>query len=185
MFRCFLLMLFFTMVRVSSLLPQSAGGFDSTRHITVGDLALTSEGLSVAIKWSKSHQSAASAFRLPVRYNAYSDICPVRALHNYLCSRPGLGPLFWYCSTSGGNLPLTISRANTLLRLIVHSDPRLSGRISFHAFRRGACTAAFSSGAPISDLRHFGGWRSDSIFSYLHTVPARVRVADKLSFSHP
>ena len=188
MFRSFLLMLFFTMVRVSSLLPLSNGGFDSTRHITVGDLAPTSEGLSVAIKWSKSHQSATSAFRLPVRYNACSDICPVRALHNYLRSRPGVGgsgPLFWYCSNSGGNLPLTISMANSLLKLIVRSDPQLSGRISFHAFRRGACTAAFACGAPVSDLRLFGGWRSDSIFSYLHTEPARVRVADKLSFSHP
>ena len=188
MFRCFMLLLFFTMVRISSLLPRSAGAFDPTSNLNLGDKAFTSEGLSVAIKWSKSHQSASSAFRLPIKYNACTDICPVRAVHNYLRSRPGgirPGPFFWYHSAGGVDLPLTITVANSLLRLVLHSEPRLSGRISFHTFRRGACTAAFSSGAPVSDLRLFGGWRSDSIFDYLHTEPARVRVAGKLALSHP
>ena len=52
-------------------------------------------------------------------------------------------------------------------------------RITIISLRKGACSAAFERGAPISDLKTFGAWRSHSVLQYLLVAPVRLRMAKK------
>ena len=186
LFRAFLTLLYFSMLRVSNLLPGYATSFDSSRHLTLSDLKRFQAGYTLRVKWAKNLQNATDSFVLPLLFNADPGICPVRALDNYL---GGLGamnadsPVFFFRDSLGYLRSLTIQTANRFLKYILERSNLATSGVTLHSFRRGSCTAAFEAGSPIQDLKAFGGWRSDAVLIYLSELSARKRVAKNLSRS--
>ena len=81
--------LFFSMARLSSLVPPSSAPFDATRFPTRGDLLQDGPGLRLWLKWGKSCQDATQGFWVPLLPFQRSPACPVAALRYLLASRPG------------------------------------------------------------------------------------------------
>ena len=185
LFRSLLSLLFFSMVRISTLLPPTHHAFDRTRHLNFDDIVFTGSGLTLLVKWAKNLQQRANAFKIPILSNANRDICPVYALLTYLetfhSNLSGL-PLFLVnVGSSAPMVPLSIALARSWLRLVVAASPLAGRYITFHSFLRGSCNQAFRSGASLSDIQFFGGWKSASVLDYLQLAPARLRVAHHLS----
>ena len=167
--------LFHSMARLSSLLPLTAGAFDLTRHAAAEDCSWVGGRLWFRVKWSKTQQRTEQAFWVPLLPREGSPACPVEALHTLRGgAAPQRGsPLF--CGAPG--VALSIPVARQWLSVILRCIGLSADAFSFHSFRRGACTAAFASGAHLEDLKALGGWRSDALARYRSPADARLREA--------
>ena len=189
LFKAFLTLLFFSMVRVSTLIPYSSTQFDKSRHMCVNDLKRTDFGYMVNIKWAKNVQNPKSAYVLPILENSDPELCPVKALDNYLETVPNSSlnrPLFMVAGKSPCVLftPLNVRQAYEWLHAICAASPLAGLRVTFYSFRKSACSQAYRLGAQINDLKYFGAWRSAALFRYLEESPAKLRVAKLLSNMH-
>ena len=170
--------LFHSMARLSSLLPLTAGAFDLTRHAAAEDCSWVGGRLWFRVKWSKTQQRTEQAFWVPLLPREGSPACPVEALRRLRGgAAPQRGsPLF--CGAPG--VALSIPVARQWLRVILRCIGLSADAFTFHSFRRGACTAAFASGAHLEDLKALGGWRSDAVARYRSPADARLRAAQAL-----
>ena len=84
-----LLIMFMGFLRQSSVAPPSCAAFDYTRHLTRADASLSTAGLAITIKWSKTIQRAADLKTVLLPATSDSDLCPVRA---YTALIRGTGP---------------------------------------------------------------------------------------------
>ena len=181
--------LFATMARLSSMLPPSPGGFDRTRYPTWGDARFTGDGCSILIRWAKAHQHADQGFRVPLLEQGATGTCPVRALRTLqgLLGNPQAHePLFSFRGRRGrrgitGLVPLSMTLARQWLRLLLARLGLAKDAYTFHSFRRGACTLAFSRGVAEGDIKQLGGWRSDAVRVYDSPAQARRRAAMALT----
>ncbi|CAH3189965.1 unnamed protein product, partial [Porites evermanni] len=57
----------------------SARSFDPAKHLCRGDIKITSFGLSVSFKWSKTNQTGSKVLAVPLLSNSDHLVCPVRA----------------------------------------------------------------------------------------------------------
>ena len=179
--------LYGSLARLSSLLPQTAGGFDASRHPCWGDLLTGEDGFRLHIKWGKTRQVAGQGYWVPLLGSPGSLTCPVEQLGRLRAAVGPVGqasPLFTWPSatgTGGGQqIPLSMPLARQWLRILLARAGESPTAVTFHSFRRGACTLAFECGATEGDLRQLGGWRSDAIKAYLPAFEARRRAADAL-----
>ena len=62
-FNCAFLFAFFLFACISNLVPVSARSFDPAKHLWCGDIKITSFGLSVSFKWSKTNQNGHQSTR--------------------------------------------------------------------------------------------------------------------------
>ena len=188
-FAALLSVMFYAMVRVSSLLPASSQGFDSTRLPMVGDVVLRSDGTALLrVKWAKNAQQASAGFTVPLLPVKGTAACPVANLRRLLALQPAASrgqPLFAFPRVVGQGKSykgFTISLARvwfaTVLRAAGHTVG--SGGYSLHSLRRGACSLAFRNGAQEADLQALGGWRSGAVRCYYAAGDARRRAASAL-----
>lgn len=77
-FSCAFLFAFFLFARISNLAPVSVGSFDTKKHLCRGDIIVTSFGLLVTFKWSKTNQTGAQPLTIPLLYTSDPHLCPVR-----------------------------------------------------------------------------------------------------------
>ena len=128
---------FFSFLRLSNILPHAVNGFDSTRHLCVGDVILSDAGATVIIKWSKTIQDRVSSTTVNIPSLGASALCPIRALRSMLASRQVHPdePLFLLPVASQW-LTLTDSRARKHLKEVfqILDLPRV---LIFYDFRRG------------------------------------------------
>ena len=175
---------FFSMARLSSLVPPSRGDFDATRYPLFADVTVTGTGATLRLKWAKCHQDAAQGFSVPLVPVQGSPACPLALLADLSQSLGGAAistPLFAYGTMGGAGAGhrafFTAHKARHWLSLLLR-DAGLDGKAyTFHSLRRGACTRAYQQGAAIADLQLMGGWRGDSIDLYLPAEQARDRAA--------
>ena len=94
-FKAVFLTALFGFLRLSNLAPHSKSLFDSSRHITPGDLIFSKKFVIIMIKWSKTNQdrNKVQVFTLP-RIKG-SNLCPHRVNQTFkLCT---LLPLMTLC----------------------------------------------------------------------------------------
>jgi len=97
------------------------------------------------------------------------DICPVKALFDYLRLRGQKeGPLFMWKDGS----PLQKPQFNMAVRTALTQAklPKLAG----HSFRIGAATTAASAGLEDSTIQTLGRWKSSSYLLYIRLEPRRL-----------
>ena len=179
-FRALLVVIFYGMVRISTLLPYTRNSYDSTKHFSCADVKFTQQGALLRFTWAKNRQAAKDWYTVPVLYASNSRFCPVRILQLYVATlhcNSSSQAFFSVGTVEGSRLPLTARQAYSWLHQVTANSSLAGLPIGFYALRRGACSSAFRSGASLGDLKIFGGWRSDSVLRYLHDAPARDRVA--------
>ena len=76
---CAFLFTFYLMARLANIVPKSAKSFDPRRHLTRGDVAVTSHGLLVAFKCTKTIQFGERLLHIPLLRITDSPLCPVSA----------------------------------------------------------------------------------------------------------
>ena len=101
-----------------------------------------------------------------------SDICPVRAILQYLATRPTprQGPLFVHQDES----PLTRAQFVHLLKEALAMRGVDHKRYTGHSFRIGAATTAAQSEVPDHLIKALGRWKSEAYQIYIQTPPATL-----------
>ena len=76
---CALLFTFYLMARLANIIPETAKSLDPRRHLTRSDIAVTSRGLLVTIKCTKTIQFGERLLHISLLRIAGSPLCPVDA----------------------------------------------------------------------------------------------------------
>ena len=163
------LLAFYSVLRLSNILPHSLHSFDPTRQLCRGDIIFSSEHAVVLIKWSKTRQDRSQVFSISIPVLGNSPLCPVSALKTMIDLVPATcnDPLF-LVPTSRGNVPLTDSMARKHLKKLT-MFLKVSG-LTFHAFRRGGTTWAFEHGVNTQFIKQHGTWKSDCYQRYIKSI---------------
>jgi hypothetical protein len=67
-------------MRISNIAPKNVAQYDSLRDIRRGDVRVTSKGINIFIRWSKTLQKYRQTATIPLYAIPGSDLCPV---HKY------------------------------------------------------------------------------------------------------
>ena len=173
-FKALYLTCFFSLLRLSNILPHSLVTFDNTRHLARGDFIQSGEGAILLFKWSKTLQDRKSTvtIHLPNLHN--SPLCPIKAISLMVQQVPASSndPLFTI-HTARGFVPLTDSLARKHLKK-VSNVLNISPSLTFHAFRRAGASWAFSQGIPLEHIMRHGTWKSDAIWTYLSSSTSTI-----------
>ena len=102
-FAALLTVCFYTMARLSSLVPQVLSRFDPTRMPTLGDLRIAGGGYHINLKWSKTVQSLQGVTWVPLLPRPGSPSCPVAALHKLRSGHPLGTPTAPFFAFSSGS----------------------------------------------------------------------------------
>ena len=161
---------YFSFLRLSNILPHTVTTFDSSRHLSKGDVILAQNQVLLIIKWSKSMQNRQQISTLSLPMLDSSPLCPVAALRSLLLLFPGdsNAPLFEMPRVRT-QVPLTDSVACRHLHNL-SSALHLSPHLTFQDFRRSGATWAFHHGVPLNQIMHHGTWCSDSVWKYINDL---------------
>ena len=153
-------------LRSGEMTVPSDSGYDPACHLSRADIAIDHpthpEVMRVTIKQSKTDPFRQGIQLFIGRTN--SDICPVRALLNYLVERgPSEGPLFIFPDGSF----LTRQRLVEAVRRALDRAGLNASHYSGHSFRIGAATTAAKKGMEDSVIKTLGRWRSLAYLEYI------------------
>ena len=144
-----LLFAFFMMASKSSIAPPSEVEFNTAKYLCRYDIILTSFGLQVNLKYSKTNQFGDKNILLQMYALPDSPLCPVRTF-KIMCTlvpAPSEAPAF--CRSRHGSIvPIHAAALNrflkAVLKLAVIDNPP---QYTMHSFRRGAASFFFKAGA--------------------------------------
>ena len=91
-----LIIMFMAFLRQSNVLPISVAAFDPSRHITVGDVTLSGDVLTIRVKWSKTQQTLGDYREVHLNSISGSPLCPVAAFQAAMSKK--LGCCHWRAS---------------------------------------------------------------------------------------
>ena len=162
-----LLLMFFAMLRVSSVLCKVTS-CDHSRHLIPSDLHFHHKGMDLTVRSTKTIQFQGRRLIYPFRKSSADTVlCPIKAVVLYLALSPPLppsGPLF---VSSGSGQPLTATTLATRLKTILKDLGITAGVISCHSARRGGACLAYKLQIPIDTIRLIGDWRSNCYMKYI------------------
>ena len=190
-FSTLLAVLFYSMVCISTLVPDTRQRFDGTRLLTFGDVRFQGDGTALLqVKWAKNAQHAGQGFAVPLLLVMGCPACPIENLRRlfrlWATVEPGR-PLFAFPSRKRGTGAVTQGFTINLARVWFSTLLRAQGvpaGTQGYTLQRGACSLAFRNGAVESDLQALGGWRSSAVRCYYAASDARRRAAKALADSY-
>ena len=173
-FKPLYLLMFFSFLRMSNVLPHAVSQFDFTRHLARADIIFGATGAVLLIKWSKTLQNRRDVVTISLPDLQGSHLCPVSALKAMFHLFPGSdnSPVF-VLPRNRGLVPLTDSVARKHLK-DVSGSLGLNPSLTFHDFCRGGALWAFQNGVPLEHIMHHGTWKSDAIWTYLSSSVTAV-----------
>ena len=171
------------MARLANIVPKSAKSFDPRRHLTRGDVAVTSHGLLVTFKCTKTIQFGERLLHIPLLRIHDSPLCPVSAYLRMIRVVPARRscPVFLIFGPKG-LAPLTKRTFVSAFRSYLFTAG-ISNTQSFrgHSFRRGAASWAFRCGVPGEIIQFYGDWSSDAYKLYLEfSLESNLKIANQL-----
>ena len=159
---------FFGFFRSGEITIPTEGGFDCTKHLAWGDVAIDCiedpKLIKVHLKKSKSDQLG----RGVDIYIGKTDgpLCPMTAIIQYMAiCGPKEGPFFQFQD----GRPLTKSLFTSKVREALKATGLPEQNFAGHSFRIGAATAAASAGIEDSTIRTLGRWSSSAYLVYIRT----------------
>ena len=177
---------FYSLARLSSLVPGATWEVDLTRVPLLRDVSFGTGSARLVLKWGKAAQAMGEGFAVPLLALGGRAACPVAALRGLVADLAGAlptQPLFSFRGgrSGGGWEFFTVCTARQWLRVLLQQAGLHERAFSFHSLRRGGCTLAFLQGAQRSDLQALGGWKSAAVDSYYPRFAARQRAASLLA----
>ena len=168
MYKGLFLLAFHGFFRISNLLPKTQSSFQASRHLSRGDVSITSPGITVFLKWSKTLQANKDTRLIPLAAIPGSPLCPLQAILQI----NQLYPVSYHCPmfshmVQGKLVVISQSQARRVLSELLASmglNPKCYG---FHTFRRSGASLAFSLNVPVQYIKAHGTWASDAVWAYL------------------
>ena len=185
------LLAFFGYLRLSNIAPRTVAEFDPTRHSTLQDVQLCSNGVRFALKWSKTRQHSLPTQYIPIPSLGKSPLCAKSAWLDYVtllaqAGVPNSSPLL-LDTMSPDAAPISASKFRASLRLALKRAGLEDRGYTPHSLRRGGASYSYQRGVPLDAIKHHGTWVSDSVNAYLMSSPPFhspvVRAFKKLSFA--
>ena len=143
--------------------------FDPVKYLCLRDVRLTSYGLEVQLKISKTNQFGDKNIILPMYELHDSPLCPIRAfkLMCQLVPAPPDAPAFCYLE-KGSLIPIHAPLLDRYLKRFLKAGEVPNAEcLTMHSFRRGGASFYFNSGVPGEIIQLFGNWASDCYLRYL------------------
>jgi len=171
------LTMFFGMLRKSNVLSPSTNGFVLGKHLARQDVHVTSNGIVLIVRWSKTIQYRERELQIPLPCRQGHDLCPTTAILRALAltaTAPSSGPAF-VSASPGGFTPLTPSAFVSKLKSCISQTGSDSKAFSAHSFRRGGATWAFNCHVPGEIIQVLGDWSSDCYKRYLQ-IPTQSKL---------
>ena len=181
-----MLILFFSMLRSSSLFPPTAGEADGERNLVWERVRFTEFGAVITVTLSKTSQFGQKAHRVVLKQKPGSVFCPVAALHR-LREMRGLPAhtlrdhVFQLPTPGGGWAVLTKTTVNKWFKGRIKAMGLPDDRYMLHAFRHGAIALALSEEPNIAMVKLQSNHLSESVWVYSQVdVNRRLSVASKM-----
>ena len=181
-----MIILFFSMLRSSSLFPPTAGEADRERNLTWERVKFTEFGAVITVTLSKTSQYGQKAHRVVLQQKPDSVFCPVAALRR-LREMRGLPAhtlrdhVFQLPTPGGGWAILTKSTVNKWFKGRIRAMGLPDERYMLHAFRHGAIALALSEEPNIAMIKLQSNHLSESVWVYSQVdVSRRLSVASKM-----
>ena len=131
--------------------------------LTLGDINLTPQSLTVRIRISKTNQSGRPVI-ITIPSESNRSICPVLAMQNYLSFRGSFsGNLFCHAN----RLPVTRYQFGAILSKAISQIGLSSKFYKSHSFRIGRAMSLAISGVPSDQIMKLGRWKSNAFSSYI------------------
>ena len=160
---------FFGFLRLGEITCNSV--FNPEVHLTTDCIKFSHQSSGVTPQFMTVHikESKTDPFRLghTITVGASdNEICPVKALQNYLMLRPPLpGPLFIFASGK----PLTKQNLTFETRKLLQQAGLNSSNYAGHSYRISAATTAAKAKLPSWLIKTLGRWSSDCYERYIKT----------------
>ena len=165
LFRAAYLLAYFGLMRVSELVYTNA--LHAVRPLFYSDITITSgaEAMLISIRVSKTNQRGpATTIRIPRLCN--NDLCPVKAMQNFLKLRPsGSQHQYLLCHSNGS--PLTRSQFSGVLVKSVRALGLPTHIYTPHSFRIGRASVLAAEGVSHDDIKTLGRWKSSVFKRYI------------------
>ena len=166
---------FFGYLRVSNLAQARLTDWDPSRHPTWADVATSSEGVILSLRWSKTRQHSQDPVAIPMAALGSSPLCPLRAWVEYrlaLESTPFTAPVPLLVSTSCPiGSPVTIPQFRAALHRVAAAAGLSSRGYTPHSLRRGSATFSYQAGVQVGHIKTHGTWLSNAVNAYLQPQP--------------
>ena len=159
--------MFMAFLRQSNLAPRTVAAFDTTRHLTRGDINLRRDHLVIQLKWSKTMQKSQNPTSITLWENRESSLCPVAAFRHLISHQPSLAPTQPLLQFHDGN-PMTAPYiAKSWHKLLTAASLQTQG-YTLPGLRRGGASFTYhEAGAKLPDVMAHGNWASSAVRSYL------------------
>ena len=169
-----LIITFMGFLRQSTLAPATLAKFDPTRHLTKGDVAVSSAGVTIRVKWTKTIQKAADARSLYLPATHDPALCPVKRVQDYLATAPPTPSSGPFLTFPDGNPVTTRYLAGQWASLLKQAGLPITP-YSLHSLRWGAAHYTYNHGkAKLNDVMTHGTWRSLSVRDYIKPVDGHI-----------
>ena len=169
MYKGLFLLAFHGFFRISNLLPKSKSKNETNRHLTRGDVSISSSGITVFLKWSKTMQASRDTRLIPLAAVPGSPLCPLQAFLQIQQAYPvpSQSPMFSYLHNNK-LVVISQSQARQVLFKSLSALGLDAKTYGFHTFRRSGASLAFSLNVPVQYIKAHGTWASDAVWAYLH-----------------
>ena len=167
--------LFFSMLRLDNMVPQSSGCFNPVVQLVWGRVVRLGQGLVIKAIHTKQIQDKRRELEISLVAKPGSDICPVEAFQRLLeipgYPRGSNDPVYNIPGKNGGWVPLSRYQVVSVLDAQIKKmglDPAL---YKPHAFRRGGIQLAVKLVSNFELVRIHSDHASDAIEAYTNLPP--------------
>lgn len=160
---------FFGLLRMSNVAPASLASFDPKRNTRLRDLTVTSTGVSVKLKWSKTRQSEESTYvKLPAIGVDYLN--PILSYDNMIKFASVVDPNGPLLRFTDGKV-VTAGFLNKCFKSTLLEAGICTSGLTFHALHRSAASLTFQQGATSMNIAKQGTWKSLIYLDYILMTP--------------
>ena len=175
---------FFGLLRIRKMVAPSRSAYDPSVHLSLSDVSMDEPRRPTTLKISIK-QSKTDPFRKGVDLflgKTDTDICPVRALLNYLVQRgTAQGPLIMLEDGSFLTRQYFVSAVRDALQRAGIDQSKYCG----HSFQIGAATTAAARGMEDSVIKTLGRWQSVAYLQYVRIPRNQLAAYSRLLCSEP
>lgn len=166
MYKAMILTAFFGLLRVGEMAQSKHGHENIIKRQSVQEVYINSKVKYINISMSVYKHSQGQPTIIPVSRQPLREICPVRALLQYMQDSPCQhGPLFRFRSGAS----VSVSDFRSVLRSLVvecHLDPTT---YTSHSLRIGGATHAHLNNMSTAQICRLGRWKSTAYKKYIRT----------------
>ena len=168
--------LFYSMVRISNLVPNSSAKFNPRQQLIWDRVIVHPGGIVLKMDLTKTIQSAARCHEIALAECPGSDYCPVAAIKRMATIRGECRPGFpvFEIPTGQGWIPLSRYHIDVVLTRQIRAAGLDVSKYKFHSFRRGAIQLAVRL-EPRLQLIRLQSDHSSSAFDCYTALPATKR----------